>query len=379
MRAITLPVALASMLALSMPLAAQTTKAPPVKTGQAIKVETFAKGLVHPWGMAFLPDGRLLVTERPGRLRIVGKDGTLSAPLQGTPKVYASGQGGLLDVQLGPDFASSGLIYLSYADPRDGSRNGTSVARAKLVTEGDGGRLEQVQVIFRQEPSYASSHHFGSRIVFARDGSLFVTLGERFSARDEAQNPANHLGKLVRIMPDGSPYAGNPKKDGWRPEIWSIGHRNVQGAALNPATGKLWTIEHGARGGDEINIPEAGKNYGWPVISYGRNYDFTKIGVGTHKDGMEQPLYYWDPSIAPSGAAFYTGDLFPEWKGNLFVGALAGQALHRLVLDGEKVVGEEKLLADLGERIRDVRSGPDGALWLLTDNPQGRVLRVVPQ
>ena len=379
MRAIILTAALASMLAVSMPLAAQTTKAPPVKAGQAIKVETFAKGLVHPWGMAFLPDGRLLVTERPGRLRIVGKDGTLSAPLQGTPKVYASGQGGLLDVQLGPDFASSGLIYLSYADPREGSRNGTSVARAKLVTEGDGGRLDSVQVIFRQEPSYASSGHFGSRIVFTRDGSLFVTLGERFSARDEAQNPANHLGKLVRIMPDGAPYAGNPKKDGWRPEIWSIGHRNVQGAALNPATGKLWTIEHGARGGDEINIPEAGKNYGWPVISYGRNYDFTKIGVGTHKDGMEQPLYYWDPSIAPSGAAFYTGDLFPEWKGNLFVGALAGQALHRLVLDGEKVVGEEKLLADLGERIRDVRSGPDGALWLLTDSPQGSVLRVVPQ
>ncbi len=379
MRATTLTAALASMLAVSMPLAAQTTKAPPVKTGQAIKVETFAKGLVHPWGMAFLPDGRLLVTERPGRLRIVGKDGTLSAPLQGTPKVYASGQGGLLDVQLGPDFASSGLIYLAYADPRDGSRNGTSVARAKLVTESAGGRLDSVQVIFRQEPSYASSGHFGSRIVFTRDGSLFVTLGERFSARDEAQNPANHLGKLVRIMPDGGPYAGNPKKDGSRPEIWSIGHRNVQGAALNPATGKLWTIEHGARGGDEINIPEAGKNYGWPVISYGRNYDFTKIGVGTHKDGMEQPLYYWDPSIAPSGAAFYTGDLFAEWKGNLFVGALAGQALHRLVLDGEKVVGEEKLLADLGERIRDVRSGPDGALWLLTDSPQGRVLRVVPQ
>jgi glucose/arabinose dehydrogenase len=379
MRAIALPAALASMLALPTFLSAQTTKAPPVKTGQAIKVETFAKGLMHPWGLVFLPDGRLLVTERPGRLRLIGKDGTLSAPLQGVPKVYASGQGGLLDVQLGPDFAASGLIYLSYADPRDGAKNGTSVARARLVAEGDGGRLDQVQVIFRQEPSYASSAHFGSRIVFTRDGSLFVTLGERFSARDEAQNPANHLGKLVRIMPDGSPYAGNPKKDGWRPEIWSIGHRNVQGAALNPATGKLWTIEHGARGGDEINIPEAGKNYGWPVISYGRNYDFTKIGIGTHKDGMEQPLYYWDPSIAPSGAAFYTGDRFPEWKGNLFVGALAGQALHRLVLDGERIVGEEKLLSELSERIRDVRAGPDGALWLLTDNPQGRVLRVVPQ
>jgi glucose/arabinose dehydrogenase len=378
MRTPTLLAALAGLLALSTPLAAEITKAPAAKTQQAFKVETFAKGLVHPWGLAFLPDGRLLVTERPGRLRIVGKDGTLSAPLQGTPKVYASGQGGLLDVQLGPDFASSALIYLSYAEPRDGAKNGTTVARARLVTEGEGGRLEQVQAIFRQEPSYASSNHFGSRIVFTPDGSLFVTLGERYSARDEAQNPANHLGKLVRIMQDSSPYAGNPKKAGWRPEIWSIGHRNVQGAALNPATGKLWTIEHGARGGDEINVPEAGKNYGWPVITYGRDYTYLKIGEGTHKAGMEQPIYYWDPSIAPSGAAFYTGDRFPEWKGNLFVGALAGQALHRIVLDGEKVVGEETLLADLGERIRDVRAGPDGALWLLTDNPEGRVLRVAP-
>jgi glucose/arabinose dehydrogenase len=379
MRALTLPVALASLLALSTPLPAEITKAPAAKTKQAIKVETFARGLVHPWGMAFMPDGRLLVTERPGRLRIVGKDGTLSAPIQGMPKVYASGQGGLLDVALPPDFASSGLVYLSYADPRDGSKNGTSVTRAKLVTDGEGGRLEALRVIFRQQPAYASSAHFGSRIVFTRDGSLFVTLGDRYSARDEAQNPANHLGKLVRIMPDGTPYAGNPKKGGWRPEIWSIGHRNAQGAALNPATGKLWTVEHGARGGDEVNVPEAGKNYGWPVITYGRDYTYLKIGEGTHKAGMEQPIYYWDPSIAPSGAAFYTGDRFPEWKGNLFVGALAGQALHRLVLDGETIVGEEKLLADLGERIRDVRMGPDGALWLLTDHPEGRVLRVVPQ
>jgi glucose/arabinose dehydrogenase len=379
MRIPTLLAAAAGLLALSTSLAAEITKAPTVKTQRAIKVETFAKGLVHPWGLAFLPDGRLLVTERPGRLRLVAKDGKLSPPLQGVPKVYASGQGGLLDVELSPDFSSTGLIYLSYADPRDGAKNGTSVARAKLVTDGEVGRLDQLQVIFHQEPSYASSAHFGSRIVFMPDGSLFVTMGERFSARDEAQNPANHLGKIVRIMPDGSPYAGNPKKDGWRPEIWSIGHRNVQGATLNPATGKLWTIEHGARGGDEINIPEAGKNYGWPVISYGRNYDFTKIGIGTEKAGMEQPRYYWDPSIAPSGAAFYTADLFPEWKGNLFVGALAGQALHRLVLDGEKVVGEETLVTEPAERIRDVRLGPDGALWLLTDNPEGRVLRVVPQ
>ena len=379
MRAIVLPATLTGLLVLSMPVAAQITKAPAVKTKQAFKVETFAKGLMHPWGLAFLPDGRLLVSERPGRLRIVGRDGKLSAPLQGVPKVYTSRQGGLLDVQLGPDFAASGLVYLSYSDPRDGGKNGTNVARAKLVADGQGGRLDQLQVIFRQEPAYASSLHFGSRLVFTRDGSLFVTLGERSSARDEAQNPANHLGKLVRIMPDGSPYAGNPKKSGWRPEIWSIGHRNVQGAALDPATGKLWVIDHGARGGDEINVPEAGKNYGWPVITYGRDYSMLKIGEGTQKAGLEQPVYYWDPSIAPSGAAFYTGERFPEWKGSLFVGALAGQALHRLVLDGEKIVGEERLLSDVGERIRDVRSGPDGALWLLTDETEGRVLRVVPQ
>jgi glucose/arabinose dehydrogenase len=371
--------ALATLSALSTPLSAQITRAPAVKTRQAIKVETFAGGLVHPWGLAFLPDGRLLVSERPGRLRLIGKDGKLSAPLQGLPKVFAGGQGGMLDVQLGPDFPTSGLVYFSYAEPRDGGKNGTTVARGRLVTEGDGGRLEQLQVIFRQEPSYASSEHFGSRIVFTRDGSLFVTLGERYSARDQAQNPANHLGKLVRIMPDGSPYAGNPKRDGWRPEIWSIGHRNVQGAALHPTTGKLWTAEHGARGGDEINVPDAGKNYGWPVITYGRDYTYAKIGEGTAKPGMEQPIYYWDPSIAPSGAAFYTGNRLPEWTGNLFVGALAGQALHRLVLDGERVVGEEKLLSDLGERIRDVRNGPDGALWLLTDSAEGRVLRIVPQ
>jgi glucose/arabinose dehydrogenase len=247
-----------------------------------------------------------------------------------------------------------------------------------LVAAGNGAQLEDVNVIFHQDPPFASPAHFGSRIVFTSDGSLFLTVGERFSARDEAQNPANHLGKVMRLTPDGTAYEGNPKRGGWRPEIWSIGHRNVQGAALHPQTGKLWTIEHGARGGDEINIPEAGKNYGWPVISYGTHYDGTKIGVGTQKEGMEQPRYYWDPSIAPSGAAFYTGGVFPAWKGNLFVGALAGQALHRLVLDGEAVVGEEVLLRDVRERIRDVRQGPDGAIWLLTDNANGRVLRLAP-
>ncbi len=367
-----------TVVGLAVPAAAQITQAPNETTKRAIKVETVAKGLVHPWGLAFLPDGRQLVTERPGRMRIIGKDGKLSEPLQGVPAVYANGQGGLLDVVLSPDFAVSGLIYFSYAEPRGGGSNGTTVARARLVTQGNGGRLDNFQIVFRQEPNYVSSQHFGSRIVFMPDGSLFITLGERYSARDQAQNPANHLGKLIRVLPDGRPHPDNPKREGWRPEIWSIGHRNVQGAALHPASNRLWTIEHGARGGDEINVPQSGKNYGWPVITYGRDYSGAKIGEGTAKPGMEQPIYYWDPSIAPSGAAFYTADLFPEWKGNLLVGALAGQALHRMVLDGEKIVGEEALLTDLHERIRDVRQGPDGAIWLLTDDPQGRVLRVVP-
>jgi len=358
---------------------AEMTKAPQQRSPRPVVAETFAKGLVHPWGLAFLPDGRLLVTERPGRLRIVNQQGQVLPPVAGVPDVYASGQGGLLDVALAPDFASSQWVYLSYAEPRGGGRNGTSVARGKFVATPEAARLQETQVIFRQEPAYASSHHFGSRLVFMPDGSLFVTAGERFSQRDEAQNPSNHIGKLMRIEPDGAAYAGNPKRPGWRPEVWSIGHRNVQAAALNPTSGKLWTVEHGARGGDEINIPEAGRNYGWPVISYGRNYDGSKIGVGTHKAGMEQPVYYWDPSIAPSGATFYTGALVPEWQGNLFVGALAGQALHRMLLDGDQVVGEEILLSDLGARIRDVRQGADGALWLLTDEDNGRVLRVLPR
>jgi len=358
---------------------AEMTKAPQQRSPRPVVAETFAKGLVHPWGLAFLPDGRLLVTERPGRLRIVNQQGQVLPPVAGVPDVYASGQGGLLDVALAPDFASSQWVYLSYAEPRGGGRNGTSVARGKFVATPEAARLQETQVIFRQEPAYASSHHFGSRLIFMPDGSLFVTAGERFSQRDEAQNPSNHIGKLMRIEPDGAAYAGNPKRPGWRPEVWSIGHRNVQAAALNPTSGKLWTVEHGARGGDEINIPEAGRNYGWPVISYGRNYDGSKIGVGTHKAGMEQPVYYWDPSIAPSGATFYTGALVPEWQGNLFVGALAGQALHRMLLDGDQVVGEEILLSDLGARIRDVRQGADGALWLLTDEDNGRVLRVLPR
>ena len=369
----------AALTALATHGAAEQTRAPSQTTKQALKVETYAKGLVYPWGLAFLPDGRLLVTERPGRMRLVGKDGRLSPPLGNVPHVQAAGQGGLLDVAIAPDFTSSKLVYFSFAEPREAGGSATTVARARLVQDGDGGRLDDVKVIFRQQPATGGTRHFGSRLVFARDGNLFVTLGER-GEMSKAQDLDTHYGKVVRLRPDGSVPPDNPfvSKAGARPEIWSYGHRNVQAAALHPATGRLWTIEHGARGGDELNIPLAGKNYGWPVITYGRDYSGARIGEGTAKAGMEQPVYYWDPSIAPSGMAFYTGDLIPEWKGSLLVGALRGQALHRLALDGDRVVGEEVLLASLGERIRDVRAGPDGAVWLLTDSPQGRVLRIVP-
>jgi glucose/arabinose dehydrogenase len=355
---------------------AQMTRAPKPALSVAVKVEAVAKELENPWALAFLPDGRVLVTERPGRLRIVSRDGKLSPPIPGTPMVVARNQGGLLDVALDPRFAETGIVYLTFSEPRDAGKNGTSLARARLVMANDGGRLEDVRVIFRQQPAWNSGYHFGSRIAIARDGSLFVTLGERNDARDEAQNPANHIGKVVRLDPGGTPHAGNPRLAGWAPENWSIGHRNPQSAAIHPTTGMLWTVEHGARGGDEINIPQAGKNYGWPVISYGREYSGRQIGSGTSKTEMEQPVYYWDPSIAPSGMAFYTSDVVPEWKGNLFVGSLVLTHLNRLVLDGDKVVGEERLLSDLGERIRDVRQGPDGALWLVTDNPDGRLLKV---
>ncbi|ADH89665.1 glucose sorbosone dehydrogenase [Ancylobacter novellus DSM 506] len=347
-----------------------------------LSVETVASGLENPWGLAFLPDGRMLVTERPGRLRIVSRSGTVSAPVAGLPPVYATGQGGLLDVALAPDFASSGKIFLSYAEPREGA-SGTSVARARLVEDGGDARLDGLTVIFRQSPAAGGSNHYGSRLVFARDGTLFVTLGDRYSLREQAQDLSVHIGKIVRINTDGSVPEDNPfrSRAGARPEIWSYGHRNVQGAALDPATGRLWTIEHGARGGDELNHPEAGKNYGWPVITYGRDYSGARIGEGTERAGMEQPVKYWDPSFAPSGLAFYTGDLMPRWKGDLFTGGLAGTRLVHLKLDParERVIEEEVLLTDLGERIRDVRQGPDGALWLLTDDPgEGRLLRLSP-
>ncbi len=366
---------LAMLLVVSLPvLPAAAQQRFPSSAGE-LRVETVASGLEHPWGLAFLPDGRMLVTERPGRLRLVDAKGQVSRPISGVPSVMARGQGGLLDVALDPNFAQSRLVYVSFAEPRSGG-NGTSVARGRLNEQGTA--LTGMAVIFRQMPTINSNMHFGSRLVFDRTGALFVTVGERYTQRDQAQNPANHLGKIIRIRPGGGVPDDNPKKPGWAPEIWSIGHRNVQGGALHPDTGQLWTAEHGARGGDEVNAPKAGLNYGWPVITYGIDYSGAKIGEGTAKSGMEQPLFYWDPSIAPSGAAFYTGPVWPAWKNSLFVGALAGSMLVRLSTEGEKVTGEERLLNDVGARIRDVRQGPDGFLYLLTDEDGGKVLRVRP-
>jgi aldose sugar dehydrogenase len=359
-------------------LPAALTKAPAPAAKSAVKVEIVASDLAHPWALQFLRDGRMLVTERPGRLRVVSKDGKVSAPIEGMPKVAAVGQGGLLDLALHPKFADNQLVYFTFSEPRGGDSNGTSVARARLELDDKGGRLQDLRIIFRQEPAVSGGLHFGSRLAFADDGTLFVTLGER-NQRDFAQDLSNHLGKVVRITSDDQFPADNPVLGPKAAAgIWSLGHRNVQSAAIHPTTRKLWTVEHGPKGGDEINIPEKGRNYGWPVIGYGIDYNGAKIHASTHKQGMEQPVYVWRPSIAPSGMAFYTGNRFPAWTGNLFVGALAGQHLARLVLDGDKVIAEERLLGDLDERIRDVRQGPDGFLYVLTDNPRGRLLRIVP-
>lgn len=364
------------------------TRAPERKANVAFDVVTVVEGLQNPWGMTFLPSGRLLVTERPGRLRVAGADGKLSAPVAGLPPVDARGQGGLLDVALAPNFASNQWIFWSYSEPREGGANNTAVARGRLVNEGDDApRVENVEVIFHQTPSLRSTMHFGSRLVFARDGKLFVTLGERSirEGRMQAQRLDGLLGKIVRINPDGSIPQDNPLvgKEGARPEIWSLGHRNIQAATLHPSTGELWEVEHGTRGGDEINISRKGKDYGWPTIAYGIEYQGGPITGGiTAKEGMEQPIYYWDPVIAPSGMVFYTGTLFPAWKGSLFIGGLGSTNLVRLTVEGEKIVGEERLLKDLKpkpERIRDVRQGPDGALYLLTDSAAGRMLKLVPK
>jgi glucose/arabinose dehydrogenase len=353
---------------------------------QELRAIPVASGLQNPWSLAFLPDGRMLVTERPGRLRVVGSDGSVGEPVQGVPAVAAGGQGGLLDVAVDPKFTENGFIYLSYSEPDPSGRGGNSTAAARGKLRGN--QLTQVQLVFRQQPKFASRNHFGSRFAFAPDGRLFITLGDRFSRRDDAQTLDNHHGKVVRINPDGSvptdnPFAstatGRTPSPPALPEIWSYGHRNVQGATIHPQTGALWTHEHGPQGGDELNIAEPGKNYGWPVITYGAEYGSgTPIGEGTARPGMEQPLHHWVPSIAPSGMVFLTSDRYPGWKGNLFIGALRGQMLVRLELDGRKVLKEHRLLQNLGERIRDVRQGPDGWLYLVTDSANGRVLRLQP-
>jgi aldose sugar dehydrogenase len=334
---------------------------------QNAKVPTLlpiAKGLDHPWGMAFLPDGTLLVTERPGRLRMINfKEGTLSKPVAGTPEVDSDGQGGLLGLAVDPDFAINRQIFISFSEAREGG-NATAVFRGRLTE--DLSRVEDGRVIFRQNMAKPSNKHFGSRLVFDRDANLFVTTGDRSSFAKEAQNPASHLGKILRITRDGKPAPGNPLSAGWAPEIWSVGHRNVQGAALHPDTGQLWTAEHGAKGGDEINTPQAGRNYGWPVITYGRDYSGAPIGEGTAMDGMEQPLHYWDPSIAPSGMAFVTKDVYPGWLGSVLVGALAGAHISRLTFDGTRFLREEKLFEGFS-RVRDVVEGPDGRVFVLTD------------
>ena len=356
------------------------TRACGVTSDAAFDVVVVAKGLEHPWAVEPLPGGDLLVTERPGRMRIVSAAGKLGEPIAGVPDVAAAGQGGLLDVALSPKFDSDRTIFWSYAEPRKGG-NATSVARG--VLSADRTRLEQVRVIFRAVPVYDGDKHFGSRLAFGTDGMLYITLGERSDApmRPQAQRLDSDMGKILRIAPDGSVPKDNPfvGQSGARPEIWTLGHRNVQAAAFDP-DGRLWEVEHGTNGGDELNLIEKGKNYGWPLQAYGEEYSGAPIaGAQTARAGLEQPVYYWDPVIAPSGAQFYTGDAFPAWRGNLFIGSMKDKMLVRLVLANDRVTGEEHLLKDRGQRVRDVREGPDGALYLVTDETDGELWRVAPR
>ena len=362
-------IAVAALLPLA--AAAQTHRA----SEHAFRVVKVVEGLEQPWSLAFLPDGRMLVTEKAGRLRIVAKGKLEPEPVAGVPQVTVHGQGGLHDVALHPEFAKNSLVYLAYA-AKGSDGVGTELARGRLV----GHRLEGVEVLFRQSPKGRAGQHFGGRIVFDREGFVYLTLGDR-GERDRAQRPDDHAGSVIRLHDDGRVPKDNPfvGRAGWKPEKFTLGNRNMQGAALHPQTGALWTHEHGPQGGDEVNVMRSGLNYGWPVITYGVNYGFgTKIGEGTQKAGMQQPLHYWVPSIAPSGMAFYAGDKFPRWKGDLFVGALRDRMLVRLKLDGEKVVSEERLLKGALGRIRDVRVGPDGFIYLLTDEAQGVLARLEP-
>ena len=375
-------VMLAAALAAPLPAASQA-RPPEVQAVQGergpLRMVTLAAGLEFPWSLAFLPDGRMLLTERPGRLRVVGRDGVVDPrPVEGLPRVAVVGQGGLLDVALHPQFTANRWIYLSLASG-DADGVGTEVVRGRLVEQAGRLMLEDVKSVFRMAPRSTRGQHFGSRLAFDAKGFLYITLGDR-GEMQRAQRMDDHAGSVVRLHDDGRVPADNPfvKVAGARPEKFTQGNRNMQGAAIHPVTGELWTHEHGPQGGDEVNVMRAGRNYGWPIITYGANYGIgTRIGEGTARAGMEQPLMHWTPSIAPSGMAFYSGSAFPAWKGNLLVGALRGQALHRLELDGEKVVHEERLLQGVA-RIRDVRVGPDGLVYLLTDERAGRLLRLEP-
>ena len=362
--------------------AAPITDAQVIQTREhAVRLATVTQGLEHPWGLAFLPDGRMLVSERPGRLRVVGRDGKLDpAPVAGLPRVDARGQGGLLDVVLHPKHRDNGWIYWTYTQRDAQGDIGTEVARGRLVGASGAWKMDDVEVILRMAPKSDSGFHFGSRLVFDRDGLLYVTLGDR-GEMARAQKLDDHAGKVLRLTDDGRPAPGNPFAGDAkaRPEIFSLGHRNVQGAALHPKTGVLWVHEHGPQGGDELNVIRAGLNFGWPVITYGVNYvTGTKIGEGTQKPGMAQPVKYWVPSPAPSGMAFYEGDRFPKWRGDVLIGALRGQSLIRVRLDGEKFVADEFMLSGAVPRIRDVRVGPDGLVYLLTDQSNGAILRLEP-
>lgn len=357
------------------------TRAAQIEETIELDAQTVADGLEHPWGLAFLPGSDMLVTERPGRLRLITPQGDVSEPLEGLPEVDARGQGGLLDVSLAPDFADSRWVYLSYAEPREDGRNATAVARGRLSE--DRSRLTDVETVFQQQPAWDSTKHFGSRLVWGTDGTLWITVGERslVEPRQLAQTLDNTIGKVLRINADGSIPEDNPfvgRADALD-SIWSYGHRNIQGAARHPETHELWTIEHGPKGGDELNRPEPGLNYGWPVITYGEDYSGADIGEGiTQQEGMEQPVYYWDPVIAPGDMAFYTGERFDGWQDSLVIASLAPGGLARVTLEDGRVTGEARYLEDLG-RVRDVDQGPDGALWVLTDKGNGALIRVVPK